>query len=95
MGGSGYDGVGVCVYDGGSGYDGVCVCVYDGGSGYDDVCVCVYDGVLINLTVWKDSALVVCFHSRLLCLSSFFMKIKTEKLQLISVLFLLPNICYW
>ena len=34
---SGYDGVGVCVYDGGSGYDGVDVCVYDGGSGYDGV----------------------------------------------------------
>ena len=51
---SGYDIVGVCVYDGGSGYgvvgvydggsgyDGVGV--YDNGSGYDGVGICVYDG---------------------------------------------------
>ena len=41
---SGYDVVGVCVYDGGSSYDSVGVCVYDGGSGYDVVGGCVYDG---------------------------------------------------
>ena len=37
---SGYDSVGVCVYDGGSGYDVVGGCVYDGSSAYDDVGGC-------------------------------------------------------
>ena len=44
--------------------------------------------VLIYLTVWKDWALVVGFHSRLFHLCSFFIKCKIEKLLLVSVLFI-------
>ena len=56
---------------------------------------CAVTLLLINSTVWKDCALVVCFNSRLFYLYSFLLKCKTEKLLLISVLFIFLNICHW
>ena len=47
---SGYDSVGVCVYDGGSGYDVVGGCVYDGSSAYDDVGGCRFFSLFHTLT---------------------------------------------
>ena len=56
---SGYDSVGVCVYDGGSGYDVVGGCVYDGNSAYDDVGGCGFFLLLLLLLLLRSSCRLV------------------------------------